>query len=357
MQNYVRCLSSRGWLLLAIALVSVGAYASAIVFSPPSPALAQAAPTTWTVYAGFGVSETGRPATERREFVAYSNDFQPRPLEIRVGDTIEFQNNGFHTITLGRDRIDPFDPSTGIPNPEVAFPEGGNVYDGSGVVNSGILEGPAVFPVTFTKPGQYRVHCDVHAQALPEVGMAMTVTVKPADQPLAMTPAQAETAAMQHYLADWTNRALPRMAQASTVKVASTADGGWAYEISAGFGDGHVEGLRFLPQSLVVKAGEWVKWVNHDPEVPHTVTLLPGGGLPDPNLPPPEGEMNPFVSSGGNVYTGDNMVSLAVIGNPRFAGPGTGDSGMIQFATPGTYTMHCILHLHDGMVGSITVLP
>ena len=344
---------TRKLLLATASLVVLGVMT---LVTMASMASAQPGPTTWKVYAGFGATETGRPATRPEDFVAFSNDFQPRPLEIQVGDTIEFHNTGFHTVTLGRDRLPPIDPLTGQPNPDVAFPVGGNTYDGSGVLQSGILEGPQVFPVTFTRPGEYRVLCDVHAQAVPDVGMAMTVRVRPAGERLAMTPEQADAAALQHYLDDWTTRALPLLSQASAVKVAQLGGGTWAYEVAAGFGDGHVEGVRFLPQSLVVKAGEWVRWVNPDPEVPHTVTFLPGGGLPDPNAPPPA-DLNPFASSGGNVYTGDNFVSLAVSNDPRYQGPGASGSGMVQFTAPGTYSFVCILHLVDGMVGTITVLP
>jgi plastocyanin len=318
-------------------------------------ASAQASPTTWKVWAGFAATETGRPPADPQEILVLSNDFQPRPLEIHVGDTVEFQNGGFHTVTLGRDRLPPFDPSTGAPNPEVAFPRGGNTFDGTGVVQSGILEGPATFPVTFTQPGEYRVLCDIHEQALPGVGMAMTVNVKPAGAPLAMTPEQANAAANAHFLGDFATRAMPEIAQGSRVEAAEAAPGVPLLGVTAGFGDGHVEGVRFLPQSLVVKAGDWVKWTNPDPDSPHTVTLLPGGGLPDPTAPPPA-DVNPFAPAGGDVYDGTNFVSVPVVANPKFQPEGVGDSGMIRFTSPGEYTFFCLLHQGLGMKGTITVL-
>jgi plastocyanin len=318
-------------------------------------ASAQASPTTWKVWAGSAATETGRPPTDPQEMLVFSNDFQPRPLEIHAGDTVEFQNGGFHTVTLGRDRLPAFDPSTGAPNPEVAFPRGGNTFDGTGVVQSGILEGPATFPVTFTQPGEYRVLCDIHEQALPGVGMAMTVTVKPAGAPLAMTPEQASAAANAHFPGDFASRAMPEIAQASRVDVAEAEPGVPLFGVAAGFGDGHVEGVRFLPQSLAVKVGDWVKWTNPDPESPHTVTLLPGGGLPDPNAPPP-GDFNPFAPAGGDVYDGTTFVNVPVVANAKFQAEGVGDSGMIRFTTPGEYTFFCVFHQGLGMKGTITVL-
>lgn len=352
----MRLLTVRGWIVTAIAAVCLLASAVVGLLISSGNAFAQAGPTTWKVYAGYAATESGAPPTNQQEFVVFSNDFQPRPLEIRVGDTIEFHSTGFHTIVLGRERMDPFDTSTGFPIEDVVFPSGGNTYEGSGVVNSGLLDGVFVHPVTFTQPGEYRVLCDVHAQALPGVGMSMQVRVKGANDPVAMTPEQGNAAAMQHFLTDWTNRALPLMARASTVKVAAMPGGGWAYEVAAGFGDGHVEGVRYFPQSLVVKAGEWVKWVNPDPEVPHTVTLFPGGGLPSPDEPPPP-DFNPFASSGGNVYSGDNFVNLTASQNPRYRAAGETESGMIQFTMPGTYSFLCIFHAGQNMSGSITVLP
>lgn len=347
-----------------VALVLV-LMATTVLAQQPTPT---STPKTWLVNVGWSVSETGRPPTGPQEILATSNDFQPRPLEINVGDTIEFMNDpfGFHTVALGRGRLDVFTgigPQGPIPNPDAAFPKGGDSFDGTGVVQSGIMQGPATFKVTFTRAGDFQAICDIHELALPDVGMAMPIRVRPAGQALAQTVDQSKVAAATHYLTDWATRVLPLLAQHAREAVAEEAmpavGGALVREVAAGFGDGHVEGLRFLPRHLVVRAGDWVKWVNPDPDAPHTVTFLPGGGLPDPTQPPPA-DFNPFAPTPDNVYTGDNLVNIPVFQTPllqRVLGLPPIESGMIQFASSGNYNFFCALHLQLGMVGTVTVLP
>lgn len=323
-----------------------------------SAAFAQQRPTTWSVSVGSEATATGMPPMGPEDLMVASNDFGLTRLEIRVGDTIEFRSNAFHNVAIGRDRVAPFlfTEAGLIPNIEALLPSGGNTVDGSGVVNSGFLEGPATFSATFTRAGQYPVVCDIHPQSRDGAGMAMTVEVKPVGQALAMTPEQANQAAQASFLNDWATRALPLIVNNSRIRV-GTFEGFTIREVSAGFGDGHVEGLRFLPQDLVIRAGEWVRWINPDPDAPHMVTLAPGGGLPEG--PPPE-DVDPIAAAftkTGNVYDGTNFVNQPVVRNPMFQPPGITDRAEIQFTAPGTYTYFCIIHAQLGMVGTITVLP
>lgn len=323
-----------------------------VLLAMASVALAQPQPTTWKVWNGLEATQTGRPPTGPQDLFVASNDFQPRPLEISVGDSVEFINGGnFHTVAIGRDRLPPFEMPSFVPNLAVAVPMGGNSFDGSRVVQSGFMEGPGTFKVTFTQPGEFKIVCDLHD------GMEMSLRVRPAGEKLAMTPQQADQAAMSHYLTDWTNRVLPLLLQWSRV-TAGEMDGVVVYDVAAGFGDGHVEGLRFLPQDLVVRAGDWVRWTNPDPVAPHTITLFPGGGLPEG--PPPEDPAAAVAlafTPTDNVYDGMSFVNQVVVANPLFQPPGVTDRAAIQFVTPGEYTYVCLLHLQTGMMGKITVLP
>jgi plastocyanin len=83
-------------------------------------------------------------------------------VTVAAGTTVTWTNldsNLPHTVTI---------PPAGQdlqPMPPFAPPSGGNVYDGTTLVNSGpMIAGTPVasFSVTFTKPGTYKVHCLFH---------------------------------------------------------------------------------------------------------------------------------------------------------------------------------------------------
>lgn len=126
------------------------------------------------------------------------NRFLPGSLTIRAGDTVRWDVSGnpaaFHTITFlsGAQVPDLFVPQpqpSGPPlllvNPQVLQPAGGAIYDGRGIINSGLLFTPFLdprevlpsqglsFQVAFTRPGTYEYVCIVHAG----LGMRGTITV------------------------------------------------------------------------------------------------------------------------------------------------------------------------------------
>ena len=116
--------------------------------------------------------------------------FFPERLSIHVGDTVIW-SPGFHNVAFGPPAVlaqmhagfvVPQPQKQGPPlltlNPRVVYPSGGQTYDGTGVVNSGLLIAPKPHPfaLTFTKPGTYHYQCSIHH------GMEGTITVLPADQ-------------------------------------------------------------------------------------------------------------------------------------------------------------------------------
>ena len=116
-----------------------------------------------------------------------ATSFFPEHLTIHVGNTVIW-TPGFHNVVFGPDAylaqlratfVVPRPQTQGPPlltlNPKVIFPYGGPTYDGTGVVNSGLLVSPKphTFSLTFTKPGIYHYECSVH------FGMEGTITVLP----------------------------------------------------------------------------------------------------------------------------------------------------------------------------------
>ena len=85
------------------------------------------------------------------------------------------------------------------------------------------------------------------------------------------------------------------------------------------------DGRRFSPANLTISAGQTVCWQNRG-AVPHTVTSDDGGG--------------PGTSDDGTTFNG-NL--------------GAGEFFIHTFATAGSFPYHCIPHLAQNMVGSVTV--
>ena len=96
----------------------------------------------WIVYVGGGTPDMS----------VMSMGFFPEIITIDAGDNITFINNSseVHTVTFlsGNPPINPF-------SPEANMRIGGNIYNGSGIVSSGMLLPGENYTLTFTTPGVY----------------------------------------------------------------------------------------------------------------------------------------------------------------------------------------------------------
>lgn len=142
--------------------------------------------TLWEVAAGVGEGQARVLA------------FLPDALDIKVGDTVRWVNHSKtepHTVTfLGADVEQPEDiaiepqssgPPKIIQNPLTLFPQGEQVFNGEGYVNSGFLGelngeplpgGPA-YELTFDTAGEFPYYCILHASGPEGPGMAGTIRV------------------------------------------------------------------------------------------------------------------------------------------------------------------------------------
>ena len=123
--------------------------------------------------------------------------FLPDALEIKAGDTVRWVNHSKtepHTVTfLGagveqpEDSIEPqpSGPPTIVLSPLLLFPQGGEVYSGEGLFNSGYmgelngepLPGGPAYELTFDTAGEFPYYCALHASGPEGPGMIGTITV------------------------------------------------------------------------------------------------------------------------------------------------------------------------------------
>jgi plastocyanin len=322
-----------------------------------------------------------------RVLVAANNDaellefmtFFPRELTINAGDTIFFDFQGHHaphTVTfLSGAEAPPLlvpasegaTPAAGQPpelmfNPAAAFPAGGNTYDGTGVLNSGlnVLFPPdQTFTVTFTAPGSFDYLCLVHP-----LMMKGTVTVQERGAAVPYEQADIDSMVVEHMaqltedgkalIAEYTNSATPMAGSA----------GGNVWDVRAGTEGDEVAVLRYMPDNVTIAAGDTVRWTVDSKFEPHTVTFLGGEEPPDLIEPqmqeggPPKLVFNPDIVGrvGPEVYSGQGYANSGAMGADFqvYTGLSTYE---LTFDTPGEYPYYCALHGSPtmGMRAKVTV--
>lgn len=95
-----------------------------------------------------------------------------------------------------------------------------------------------------------------------------------------------------------------------------------------------MEGKKFIPDHLTVKAGDTVEWVNEPNGRTHQVTTDPDQAVDTQNVQTPKG---------AKVFDSRDIRAGQVF---RY-----------QFTVPGVYRYSCPPHETAGMVGEITVQP
>jgi plastocyanin len=344
------------------------------------------------------------------------NDFFPRSLQVKQGQTIGFAIQGFHTATLlpagvsaaadlRQHGLATADEDTAL-NPNgtthvgidfaavmpTSFTCGSSTnpcsFDGSAVVSSGApLGGPPAGPFMVTvnaAPGTYAFLCRIHP------GMSGRITVVGPGGHATSAEDVAET--VSHQVSTDVKAGLRAESRASDNARMKNADGTTTWFVSPGAQspDRHVAVLEFLPRNISIKSGDKVVWRMRESNEPHTVTfptdlgtdqvplcetangtdagahpvVYPPAGPQDFGCAPGTGPVE-FEFGGGNgistVTSPATVSDSGLLGSRRLAHafglPATGvlTKWSVSFAsaTPGTYTYVC--QIHEGMAGTITV--
>ena len=324
----------------------------AFSLSVPGGLGAAAAGTTWTVTVG----------ADSPDHAVQLLDYYPRMITVDAGDTVTFTNGATveHTVTF-LSGAKP--PALAAPEPDgrvrfpssVAFPGGGPAYDGTGVVNSGLLAGDhKSWTLTFTKPGRYTYQCLLHPA---QVG---TMVVQPAGTPYPKTQAQYDQLAAQ---ARAQGLAAGAKLQSANRTAAFAGEHGTIWTASlVGDAKQRIAIYTFGTSPLTVKVGDTVRWVMKDPDEIHTVTFPGTGQVPAFIVPQPQSETppklyyNPAVlkPAGGADHKGNAYYNSGLL--VPFNPPGP-DEYSLTFTQPGTFTYWCVVHVPEGMRGTVVVTP
>jgi plastocyanin len=338
----------------------------------------QSGTQTWTALSGAEIfTEPG----EKSSWQAMK--FYPGSITINAGDRITWKHNAGvepHTVTfLGPDGKRPEDlvpegppqgnrPPRVMIAPNVAFAQGGNSYDGSQYVNSGVIAagqpGPQEFSVTFPKAGTYTYICVLHTVQLPDgtiMGMKGTVVVQAAGSALPKTNAQVMADAQAAIDADKA-AAMGMEPEAKAVVGRAGPNGTTIYTAHAGYvsPDGSLHYMRFSPPEAPIKVGDTIEWITPGRTTGfHTVTFGDEPEFllvePQPNGPP-KLVLNPlFLPAGDNTHEGRGYYNSGPI-FPSDPPPGLGvEKYTLTFNEPGRYEYICITHYLNGMDATVTV--
>lgn len=237
--------------------------------------------------------------------------------------------------------------STVVQPAATAFPSGGPNYDGTGLVNSGLLEGKGkTFALTFTKAGTYDYLCLLHP------GMVGQVVVQASGSAYPMTQAQvsAQGNAELYAKLSLANQDL----QSAHLTSKSNPNGTTSYTVVNGAGGNQASVLRFLPVDLTVKAGDSVTWLGTDPLEIHSVTFYdPAGKVPEFIVPHPQASGPPKLVLPHAAPENDTEVDSLDLYNSGILGPG--QSYTFTFPKPGVYNYVCVVHAPQGMFGKVIV--
>jgi plastocyanin len=314
---------------MAVALGLAGG--AAVVAAPLQTA------QSWRVQAGTGTVDNSVATLQ----------FYSSAITIDAGDSVTWNAVGdAHTVSFlsGAPAPNPDDPAAQAPS-------GGNSYDGTGIVSSGIFfpgppgglgpgAPPTSYTLTFSTPGTYVYDCLIHP------GMEGTVTVQPAGTPYPETQAQYDAQSVLDSASAL--GAGVTLANAYQVTSSANAGGHTTYNVSAGVGNGAAASLAFIPVALTIAPGDTVTWTNTDPVEPHTVSFAGADGKL-----PAETDPAAVMPAGGTTEDGSTFNNSGFLAGPP--GSPSNQPYSLTFPTAGIYNYVCIIHADLGMKGTIVV--
>jgi len=315
----------------------------------------------------------------------------PDKITINAGDAIHFAfapmgMPGFHTVTFTSgeaipplqipDIVDgtPVAAPEGMPrliiNPQVAWTDGREEYDGTGFTNSGIdvfrLE-DAPYILTFTTPGTYEYECVIHGIVMKG---EVTVQESGADLPLKQADYDALSAERMATLIEEGMSAINEANQET--ESTPGADGTTMWDVHAGTGgESQARVNQFIPGELTIASGDTVRWTLGSVGEPHTIMFLGTQEQPEDIFVEPQASgppkfvqnMQTMLPTDDRTFDGSSLRTSGFLGFPPEVAELVGlltDTYELTFTEPGEYPYYCVFHsggpeAEGGMTGKIIV--
>jgi plastocyanin len=281
--------------------IGAGLFATLLLvplYAAANPSGEASATRTGVTPASFSGSTSAAPI-----WIVKMNDddpmYRPSTVEIQVGQTVEWENDGqvSHSVTDN--------PALANQPSDALLPAGVKPF------NSGSVMPGSRFRHTFTQPGRYRYFCLTHERD----GMVGEVIVQPQPAPPSPRVATSRPAVVPFTTSD-IHRAAP-IQSAAPIQIVRMSD----------------DDPMYRPSSIQINAGQTVEWQN-DGQVSHSVTDDPARANQPGDALLPAG-VAPFNS--GNVMPGGRFRHT--------------------FSKPGRYRYFCLTHEADKMIGEVIVVP
>ncbi|MFN8584375.1 MAG: plastocyanin/azurin family copper-binding protein [Dehalococcoidia bacterium] len=283
------------------------------------------------------------------------NLFGAPEITVVKGTTVTFKAGWLepHTVTFpGNKGIPgPEDPTAAVPtNPGKVVEYDGTQYVSSGFIASGGAFGESnSFQITFAKQGSFPYACIIHP------GMAGTVQVVGGGSVTSQGEIDATSkTTFGNALASMKAEA-KKLGDKQVTKVAN-ADGSTTWRVATVGGlVGTSDLQQFFPAGMNVQEGDTVVWESSIP-TPHTVTFLGGADLGKiiadgpPDILANEKILLPTQAPAAG-YEGNGYINSGILG----LGFPAGKTYSVKFSKAGTYSYLCILHVEQGMAGTVTV--
>jgi plastocyanin len=274
--------------------------------------------------------------------------FLPAATTVAVGEKLEWKFTGPepHTVTF-------FPPGQNPPSPDKADPlfaptPATGPYDGSTMVNSGLLPfgAPAApFELSFAKAGAYTYHCVIHPQM---VGTVNVVAAGGATDTAAAITTRGDTE-LAGFLTE--GRAAKAQLVGAAPKQVKASDGSTTWTVEMGTSTPHTDVLAFgqLPD---IKRGDKVTFVNNS-TAPHTASF---GGSKVPTNPTDPNATKAIPGKSPQALNASDFINTGLV--PPNAPPGAGPPEAVRsftFSVPnaGSYSYVCVFHVTSGMGGVI----